>query len=105
MAHRLAPEARVDLDEIWLYIASHGSPDNADRLIESLTKRFFLLGLHPRAGRRREDLRPGLRTFAVGDYLVIYRVDGADAIVLRVVRGSRELRSLLESPSKRLTND
>ena len=73
MAHRLAPEAEVDLDEIWLYVASNSSIDIADRLIDSLTTRFFLLARYPRAGRKREDLWPGMRMFPVGDYVVPYR--------------------------------
>lgn len=95
MGHRLAPEARIDLDELWFYIASNGSPENADRVVDSLTKRFFLLGMHPRAGRRRDDLRPGLRMFPVSDYLVLYRIEAEHVLIQRVVRGSRDLEALL----------
>ena len=69
MAHRLAPEAELDLDELWFYVAGNGSVANADRLVESLTARFFLLGMHPRAGRQRDDLRPGLRTLKMDLHL------------------------------------
>jgi plasmid stabilization system protein ParE len=95
MAHRLAPEAEADLDELWYYVATNGSVEIADRLVDSLTTRFFLLGRYPRAGRRRDDLRPGTRSFSVGGYLVFYRLDGEDALIQRVVRGSRELEPLL----------
>jgi toxin ParE1/3/4 len=95
MAHRLAPQAKSDLDEIWFYAASKGSPENADRLVDSLTKRFFLLGMHPRAGRRRDDLRAGVRMFPVSDYLVLYRIEGDDVLIQRVVHGSRDLGALL----------
>jgi hypothetical protein len=38
MAHRRAPEADTELDDIWLYIAKKsGSMDIADRLIDSIT--------------------------------------------------------------------
>lgn len=33
MAHRLAAEAEVDLDEIWYYVATHATIAAADRLI------------------------------------------------------------------------
>jgi hypothetical protein len=37
MAHRLAPGAEVELDEIWLWTAKEsGSVDIADRLIDSI---------------------------------------------------------------------
>ena len=63
--------------------------------MDSLTTRFSLLGTHPRAGRRRDDLWPGMRVFPVGDYVVLYRVEGTDVLILRVVRGSRDLEALL----------
>ena len=94
MAHRLSSEAQADLDELWHYVATTASVEIADRLTDSITPRFFLLGRHPRAGRRRDDLRPGMRGFPVGEYVILYRVEGDDAVVLRVVRGSRDLEGL-----------
>ena len=68
MAHRLAPGAEVELDEIWLWTAKEsGSVDIADRLIDSITERFFLLARHPAfgpvAGRR---LAAGTAEFSRG---------------------------------------
>jgi len=95
MAHRLSPEAEADLDELWYYVATNGSVDTADRLADSITTRFFLLGTHPRAGRHRDDLRSGVRLFPVGEYVILYRVDGNDVLIQRVVRGSRDIEALL----------
>ena len=97
MAHRLAPEAEAELDNIWYYIAKEsGSIEIADRVIDSLTDRFFLLTTHPHVGRRRdEDLRPGLRSFPVGEYLIIYRVEREDVFILHVIHGSRDIEALL----------
>ncbi len=95
MAHRLAPEARTDLDELWYYIASNASVETADRLVDSITARFFLLATHTRVGRRRDDLRAGTRAFPVGEYVVLYRVEGDDVLIQRVVRGSRDMEGLL----------
>jgi plasmid stabilization system protein ParE len=70
MAHRIAPQAETEPDNIWYYVAREsGSTEIADRLIDSITERFHLLACHPHIGRHRdEDLRPGLRSFPVGDY-------------------------------------
>lgn len=95
MAHRLAPEAETDLDELWHYVATNASVETADRLVDSLTTRFFLLSRYPRVGRRRDDLRPGIRSFPVGKYIVFYRLEGEDVLIQRVVRGSRDLAALL----------
>jgi toxin ParE1/3/4 len=96
MAHRLAPAAEAELDDIWYYVVTESrSTEIADRVVDSLSDRFALLAAHPHLGRRRdEDLLPGLRSFPVGEYLIIYRVEGDDVLVLHVVRGSRDIEAL-----------
>jgi len=95
MAYRLAPQAETDLEDLAFYVfLESGSLDVADLLIESITQRFGLLAAHPRAGRRRDDLRQGIRSFPVRGHLVFYRIDGSDVVIVRVVRGSRDLEDL-----------
>ena len=96
MAHRLAPEAQADLDGLWYHVATNASADVADRLVEAITSRVAILARYPEAGRRRDhDLRAGVRTFPVGAYLIAYRVEAEDVLVLRVIRGSRDIEALL----------
>ena len=97
MGHRSAQGADFDLEGIWFYFASRtGSIEKADRFIDSITNRFSLLASHPYMGRARDaDLRVGLRTFPVGDYVMVYRIEDGDVMTLRVVRGSRDLQTLL----------
>ena len=96
MAHRLSPRAQADIDEIAYYVAvESGSLETADRFLESIYSRFLMLGEYPQAGRRRDDLRPGVRSFPSGQYIVLYRVEGNDVLIQRVVRGSRDLAALL----------
>ena len=97
MGHRLAPQARTDIDEIADYIlVQSGTVEVADRLIDSLYSRFLLLAKYPQAGRQRDDLWPGLRMFPVGDFVVLYRIEGDDVVIDRVVRGSRDLEALFQ---------
>ncbi len=96
MGHIRAPEADSDLDDIWRYVASQSnSAAIADRLIDSFTGRFLLLARMPNIGRSRdEDLRPGLHSFPVGEYVIIYRIQDADVVILRVLHGRRDLEAL-----------
>ncbi|MBZ5570860.1 MAG: type II toxin-antitoxin system RelE/ParE family toxin [Acidobacteriia bacterium] len=93
----MAPQAEADLDGLWYYVAKEsGSIEIADRLIDSITERFPLLSRNPRLGRRRdEELRPGLRSFPVGEYIILYRIEAEDVLILHVVRGSRDMEALL----------
>jgi plasmid stabilization system protein ParE len=57
--------------------------------------RFFLLSRHPYLGRsRHEDLGTSLRTFPVGEYLIVYGIEDGDVLILRVVHGRRDLEAL-----------
>lgn len=91
-----SPQADSDLDGIWYYVASQsGNTQTADRLIDSITDRFFLIANYPNIGRRRDDdLRPGLRSFPVGEYIIIYRLQDEDVQILRVLHGSRNIQAL-----------
>ena len=97
--HRLAPAATFDLDDIWIYIANESSNlEVADKIIDAITERFWLISRHPHIGRGRDqDLRSGLRSFPVGKHLILCRVEGEDVIILRVLRGSRDIETLFRS--------
>lgn len=96
MAHRVAPLAEADLDDIWLYVAKEsGSIEIANRLIETITDRFFTLARFPYMGHsRQEDFGPGYRSFSVGEYVIVYCLENEDVLVLRVVHGRRQLEAL-----------
>jgi toxin ParE1/3/4 len=96
MNHRRSALADSDLEEIWYYVAAQsGSMNIAVRLVGSITNRFLLLASRPNLGRARDaDLRPGLRTFPVGEYVILYRIENEDVVILRVLRGSRNIPAL-----------
>ena len=94
--YQLSPKAQADLDDFWLYVAREsGSIEIATRLIEAVTERFWLLAQHPQAGRKRDDLRAGLRSFPVGEYVIIYRIGLEDVLILHVLHGSRDIAALV----------
>ena len=94
--HRVAQRAEADLDDIWLYVAKESSSiEIANRLIDTITDRFFVLASFPYIGRSRdEDFGPGCRTLAVGEYVIVYCIENEDALILRVVHGRRDLDAL-----------
>jgi toxin ParE1/3/4 len=68
---RLAPQANVDLDQIWHYVVRKSSQEMANRLIDSLSDRIGVLCSTPLAGRSREEMAPGLRSFPCGEYYLL----------------------------------
>lgn len=47
-------------------------------------------------GRLRQELRPGLRSFPVGNYLILYYPIPEGIAILRIIHGARDLERLLE---------
>jgi plasmid stabilization system protein ParE len=86
------PEVRVDLDEIWQFIAADNT-DNADRLIAEIVDAIDALVPFPGVGHRRPDLtgRP-LRFIVVRDYLIAYAPDEKPLWVVAVMHGRRSPR-------------
>ena len=94
MAYRLTRRARADVLRIWRYIADDDE-SAADRFIDLLIRHFRLLSANPHVGRRRDELRVGLRSFSVGEYVLFYRVEGQSVLILHVLHGRRDLQALL----------
>jgi toxin ParE1/3/4 len=92
MAHRLAPQARAELSSIWNYIVTEsGNVAAADDVIDAIAGRFHLLSQYPRMGRARDDLRPGLRCLAVGQYVIVYTVEDQEVEILHVFHGRQDI--------------
>jgi toxin ParE1/3/4 len=87
---RVARSAIADLDEIWIYVAQRDGEAAAQKLVESLVRRFGLLSKHPDAGRNRSELSPSLRIFPVGRYRIYYRVDSRFVRILHVRHVARD---------------
>jgi toxin ParE1/3/4 len=87
------PQANRDLLDIWTYVAKD-SEAAADRLLQSIDKRCWLLAEHPQLGERVERYRPGLRRLTVGNYLVFYQLIEGGIEVFRVLHGARDIDQL-----------
>jgi len=93
----LTPPARLDLIEIWTYLADHTSLDQADKIVRELHEAMGRLSELPGLGHRRDDLADeSLRVFAVYSYLVIYRPETTPLQVIRVIHGARDLRAIFD---------
>jgi toxin ParE1/3/4 len=94
MAVLRSPQSDSDLDSRYYVATESGSSESATRLINSITERFSLIANYPNIGRPCDDLRSGLRSFPLGDYIIIYRLRDEDVLILRVLRGSRDIQAL-----------
>ena len=87
------PAAEEDLLAIWLYIAADNDAA-ADRLLDRIGTALTMLAENPRAGPSRPELGEGIRSFAVGRYLLFYGVTAVGVELYRVVHGARDVGAL-----------
>lgn len=92
--YRLTAEARRDVQRIWAHIAEDNTTA-ANRVVETLTRKFQFLGRNPNAGKLREDVRGGYRSAPVYEYVIFYRIGPPGVRIVRVIHGRRDLPRLL----------
>lgn len=85
--------ARLDLREIWDYIA-RDSHYQADRLIERFTLKFEYLARHTGLGRPRPELADGCKSYPFGNYCLYFRVTEEGILVLRVLHSARDIHQI-----------
>jgi len=90
---RLTPQARQDLDDIWLHIA-RDNMGAADRLIDAVGARCDSLADFPDLGPARPDIAADARMLTIDHYIVLYRRNGDDIEIVRVTHGARRLEAL-----------
>jgi toxin ParE1/3/4 len=100
MPYRVSKDARRDLDEIFLYWAKRAGLRVADRLIDGITDRFWILGEHPDAGRPSEDIAVGVRCLPAGKYLIHYRKTRRGIDILHVFHGARDQKRAFNKGEK-----
>jgi len=91
-----APEAEFELVEIGGYIALD-SERNAEAFVAKLREKAAKVALNPRIYRTRDDLLPGLRSAAFGNYLILFRIVEGGIEVARIIHGARDLPRLFEN--------
>ena len=93
---RIAPQAQQDLEQIWNYLGvEKNAPEAAHRQIEMLYGKFDLLSVNTLLGERRNDLGDEIRAFAADNYVVVYRTQGTELQIVRVLHAARDITSLL----------
>ena len=94
MNYELTQRAHCDLEEVDDYLARRDAKAARDLIVRTVEV-FELLAEHPEIGRRRPELKTGLRSFPIGSYVVYYRVAERRVQILRVGHGARDARALL----------
>ena len=93
LAVHYSPEAERDLKDIFDYLNEH-SETAAEKLAESIDQRVAILAAHPAMGRDRGDLVKGLRSVAIGKYVLFFRLSATALEIIRFLHGARDIESI-----------
>ena len=84
----LSHQAEIDLEEIWIFVATSDSI-SADSVLDEIAQESEILALQPLMGRSRPDLLPKLRWWPSSTSYAIYYLPKPHGItVVRVLHQS-----------------
>jgi plasmid stabilization system protein ParE len=86
-----SPEALDDRERIWNYYVRVAGRHTAEKVLREIGEAIALIEDHPFAGRGRNEVRPGLRSFAATPHVVFYRVVNDRPEIVRVLDGRQDL--------------
>jgi toxin ParE1/3/4 len=91
------PRARADLISLYDYIVAEAGLDVAGTYIERIEAACLSLATFPERGRRRDDIRPGLRIVGFERRAsIMYQVLNREVVIVRILYGGQDLESILK---------
>ncbi len=90
MGLRLTPLAVSDLEEIGDYIAQD-NPARARSFVLELRKQCEKIERNPQGYRARPELAEGVRSCAFRHYVILYRIEGADVLIIRMLHAAMDI--------------
>ncbi|MGB7079962.1 MAG: type II toxin-antitoxin system RelE/ParE family toxin [Xanthobacteraceae bacterium] len=86
-----SPEALDDRERIWDYYVRVAGTHTAEKILREMAEVIELIEDHPFAGRVRNEVRPGLRSFAATPHVIFYRVANDTPEIVRVLDGRQDI--------------
>jgi toxin ParE1/3/4 len=92
-----APEAALDLVQIWRHIKKQTSLAMADRVEAVIREKIAFLAGNSGAGHWRKNLTDEpVKFFPVYSYLIVYRPDTKPLQVVSIIHGRRDVEQILK---------
>ncbi|MEH1897020.1 MAG: type II toxin-antitoxin system RelE/ParE family toxin [Nostoc sp.] len=93
MEYFIAKEASQDLDEILDYFLVRNI-NAGERFIQGFNKKCQNIAQFPNIGRSYANFDPSLRGIPLDGYIIFYRVFEDSVVIVRVISGYRDLKSI-----------
>ena len=97
----LDPQAKLDLKEIFLYVASNDNIQSANKLLDALEETCYKLEKYPDRGHIPAELRiTGIKSYLeihYKPYRIIYEIENNLVYVHSVIDGRRNIQEILSN--------
>lgn len=88
---RLTPRAAEDLDVIADFTIQTWGLEQLETYLRSLNRRFEWPAENPFAGRERNDVHPGYRSFPEGSHIIFYMVSDDHVDIIGIPHKSMDI--------------
>ena len=95
------PQARLDLKEIFIFVATNESIQSANKLLDALEATCYKLEKYPERGHIPPELRQtGIKNYQeihYKPYRIIYEIEGNLVYIHSVLDGRRNIQEILNN--------
>ena len=94
--YKLSKEARIDLEQIWIYTVENWSIDQADRYLNLLIDEMEYLCLKPNSGFNFDHIRTGYWRTKVKSHFIFYRINQSTELeIIRILHERMDVENQL----------
>jgi len=91
------PSAEADLLALYRYIAAEAGWETAGRFIDRIEVACLSLATFPERGRKRDDIRPGLRILGFERCAsLVFVVGKREVTIVRILYGGQDIERILK---------
>ena len=94
----VTPRAIEDLDAIADYTLQIWGARQTEKYLAELQQRFEWLGNNPQAGRARDEIRDGFRSYPHGSHVIFYVIHADFVAIIGVPHGSLDIEAYFDQP-------
>jgi toxin ParE1/3/4 len=95
---RLTPRALRDLDAIADYTLAAWGERQTEKYLGELEQRIRWLAQNPHAGRARDEVGEGYRSYPHGAHVIFYLIEDGEIAIIGVPHGAMDIEAYFEAP-------
>ena len=98
--YRLTARALRDIDHITDYTLATWGERQAEKYLAELDQRFRWLAQNPNAGRVRDEVGEGYRSFPQGAHVIFYLIDSDGLAIIGVPHSAMDIGAYFDTPEQ-----